>query len=233
MELSKLKEPFPAKDIEWRVQRSGVKSGKPWAMVLAYVTNRAIMERLDDVCGPENWKNYFEQGPDGGILCGISVKCGGEWVTKYDGAANTDIESVKGGLSSAMKRAGSQWGIGRYLYNLDTGFANIDKNGRFSAKAKDGGKDVWFKWNEPALPKWALPSDEEPAKHPDKQPEKSAIDRCIAKMKEYRTVESFQNYLDKHWSQVEHAFKDDKKALGEATKFMTKHLNQLAEKDNG
>ena len=67
---------------------------------------------------------------------------------------------------------------------------------------------------------------------PKPLPEKSAIDRCITKMKEYKTVESFQNYLDRHWSQVEHAFKDDKKALGEATKFMTKHLNQLAEKNN-
>jgi len=158
MELANLKEPFPASDIEWRVQRSGVKNGKPWAMVLAYVTNRAIMDRLDDVCGPENWKNCFETGPDGGVLCGISIKCGGEWVTKYDGASNTDIESVKGGLSSAQKRAGSQWGIGRYLYNLDTGFANIDQRGRFSAKAKDEAKkDVWFKWNSPELPEWALP----------------------------------------------------------------------------
>ena len=172
MELDKLKEPFPAKDIEWRVQRSGVKNGKPWAMVLAYVTNRAIMDRLDDVCGPSNWKNYFEKGPDGGILCGIAIKCGDEWVTKWDGAANTQVESVKGGLSSAQKRAGSQWGIGRYLYNLDTGFANIDENGKFSAKAKDGQTDMWFKWNPPSLPQWALPEGETPTSTDTKRPTK-------------------------------------------------------------
>jgi hypothetical protein len=161
MDLAKLREPFSAKDIEWRVQRSGVKNGSPWAMVLAYVTNRAIMERLDEVCGPEGWKNCFEKAPDGGILCGLSIKCGEEWVTKYDGAANTDVESVKGGLSSAMKRAGSQWGIGRYLYNLDTGFATISAKGKFSAKAKDENKkDVWFKWDAPNLPPWALPAGE-------------------------------------------------------------------------
>ena len=39
-----LNEPFPVEDIEWRIQQSGDKNGKPWAMVLAYVTNRAIME---------------------------------------------------------------------------------------------------------------------------------------------------------------------------------------------
>jgi len=69
MDLSKLKEPFPAKDIEWRIQRSGLKDGKPWAMVLAYVTNRAIMDRLDDVCKPDHWRNEYLKAPEGGILC--------------------------------------------------------------------------------------------------------------------------------------------------------------------
>lgn len=67
MNLNKLKDPFPSDDIEWRVQSSGKKDGGTlWAMVLAYVTNRAIMERLDDVCGPGNWKNEFRPGPVGG-----------------------------------------------------------------------------------------------------------------------------------------------------------------------
>ena len=165
MELSKLKDAFPENDIEWRVQRSGVKNNKTWAMVLAYVTNRAIMDRLDDVCGPENWKNIFDTGPGGGVICGISIKCGDEWVTKWDGADNTQVEAIKGGLSAAMKRAGSQWGIGRYLYNLDTGFATINDNGRLNGQAKDGGATIYFKYDPPVLPKWALPPAED---KPDK-----------------------------------------------------------------
>ena len=114
MDLSKLKDCFESNDIEWRLQQCGkTKEGKIWGMALAYVTNRAIMNRLDEVCGPENWKNEFKAAPDGGILCGISIKIGDEWVTKWDGAENTDIEAVKGGLSGAMKRAAVQWGIGR------------------------------------------------------------------------------------------------------------------------
>ena len=156
MNLSKLAEPFPAEDIEWRIQQSGKgrNTSKIYAMVLAYVTNRAIMERLDTVCGPENWKNYFEKGPDGGILCGISIKCGDEWVTKWDGAENTQVESIKGGLSASMKRAGSQWSIGRYLYKLPSAFAEISDDGSHRSKLKDGTN---FKWNPPALPSWALP----------------------------------------------------------------------------
>ena len=58
--LDRLSEPFHEKDIEWLVQQAGEKNGKQWAMVLAYVTNRAIQQRLDDVVGCENWKNEFE-----------------------------------------------------------------------------------------------------------------------------------------------------------------------------
>ena len=161
--LDHLRDPFAPEDIEWRVQQAGEKNGKPWARVLAYVTNRAIQERLDEVVGPENWQNTFREGPSGGVVCGISVRIprpdtagagGAEWITKWDGAENTDVEPVKGGLSNAMKRAAVQWGIGRYLYDLEEGWARVHDGGRFSAKTKDG---TWFKWDPPELPAWATP----------------------------------------------------------------------------
>ena len=174
MDLSKLAEPFPADDIEWRIGRAGYSSkGQLYGTCLAYLSNRAIMNRLDQVCGPENWKNEYKEwtvGGKNGVLCGISIRIPNhdgpsgtsltaEWVTKWDGAENTDIESVKGGLSDAMKRAAVQWGIGRYLYNLDEGFAVITESGKHFARGKDkaSGKDYAFKWNPPSLPAWALP----------------------------------------------------------------------------
>jgi len=158
-DLARLRDPFAPGDIEWRVQTAGEKNGKPWARVLAYVTNRAIMERFDEVVGPENWQNVYREGPSGGVVCGLSVRVtradgSADWVTKWDGAENTDVEPVKGGLSNAMKRAAVQWGIGRYLYDLEEGWAQLSENGRFSAKTKDG---KWFKWDPPALPEWATP----------------------------------------------------------------------------
>ncbi len=157
--LDRLRDPFAPEDIEWRVQQAGEKNGKPWARVLAYVTNRAIQDRLDEVLGPENWQNAFREGPAGGVVCGLTLRVeradgSAEWVTKWDGAENTDVEPVKGGLSNAMKRAAVQWGIGRYLYDLDEGWARVHEGGRFSAKAKDG---AWFKWDPPELPAWATP----------------------------------------------------------------------------
>lgn len=166
MDFSKLREPFPPAEIEWRVGRSGANGDKPWAMVLAYVQNRAIMNRLDDVCGPDKWKNEFLPAPLGGILCGISIKCGDEWITKYDGADNTQIEATKGGLSDSMKRAAVQWGIGRYLYNLESGWAVISPKGKYKGDAKPRGSNnkIYFKWDPPPLPHWALPPAPKPPK---------------------------------------------------------------------
>lgn len=154
--LRRLAEPLAPADIEWRMQSSGEKNGKVWARVLAYVTSRAIMDTLDRVVGPDRWRNEKpEAGPAGGVLAGISIRLDdGTWVTKWDGAENTDVEAVKGGLSGAMKRAGVQWGIGRYLYNLEEGFARVHDGGAHYAKTKEGKA---FKWDPPDLPAWALP----------------------------------------------------------------------------
>lgn len=164
-----LSQPFPETDIEWRIGQCGKHGNGIWAMVLAYVTNRAIMQRLDDVVGPGNWKNEFKPGPDKGVVCGISIRINGEWVTKWDGAENTQVESVKGGLSDSMKRAAVQWGIGRYLYKLEESFLpskciSTDKvSGWRRASTKD--KTVFY-WQPPDLPAWALPEGDQP-KPPD------------------------------------------------------------------
>ena len=164
--FEQLREPFPEQDIGWRIGKSGAKDGVPWAMCLAYITNRAIQTRLDSIVGPANWYNRFRKGPQGGVLCGLSLRVGEDWVTKWDGAENTEFESVKGGLSDAMKRAAVLWGIGRYLYNLDTNFAECRTgqkpgDGWVKAKGKNSGSqagDVWFWGHPPALPAWAVPS---------------------------------------------------------------------------
>jgi hypothetical protein len=154
--FDELSKPFSSEDIEWRIQQCGKKGEKIWAICLAYVTNRAIMDRLDYVVGVGNWRNEYAAGPQGGVLCGLSVRVDGEWVTKWDGADNTDVEAIKGGLSGAMKRAAVQWGIGRYLYRLESSFAIVSDRGRYRQK----GKDFSFKWDPPELPSWALPSNE-------------------------------------------------------------------------
>lgn len=157
LDLKKLAEPFPAADIEWRVARAGKKgNGDIWVKCLAYITARAVMDRLDEVVGPGNWKDrYWREGEAN--MCGLSIRINGEWVEKVDGAESTDIEAVKGGISGALKRAAVKWGIGRYLYNLTEGFADARPKefpGSLWARDKEIGN---FYWAPPALPDWALP----------------------------------------------------------------------------
>jgi hypothetical protein len=151
--------PFPAEDIEWRIAQKGARDGKPWAKVLAYVTNRAIMQRLDDVMGPENWRNEF-QHIDSAFLCGLSLRIDSEWITKWDGAQESQIEATKGGISGAMKRAAVQWRIGRYLYDLTEGWANIHAGGKNYVGEDRKNNVPAFKWDPPQLPAWALPKSD-------------------------------------------------------------------------
>ena len=166
-----LADPFEAHDIEWRVQQSGVSgSSKPWVMVIPYITNRAIQQRLDDVVGIDGWKNEFKEATSGkGYLCGLSIRFGDNWITKWDGSEYTQVEALKGALSGAMKRTAVQFGIGRYLYSLDTEFATcapvesrFKANGQFISiplnKSNKGGPRMNAEWFPPVLPDWALPS---------------------------------------------------------------------------
>lgn len=130
LDLARLADVFDEADLEWKPVAVSKKTGK--ALVAPYVTNRAVMDRLDEVVGPANWKNEFAPGPGGGVICGLSIRIEGEWVTKWDGSENTDIEPIKGGLSTAMRRAAVQWGIGRYLYSLDSVWHPIDEHGRLT-----------------------------------------------------------------------------------------------------
>ena len=146
--IDNLQAPFEPNEIEWRV--GSTTQDKTKGMALAYVTNRAIQNRLDNVFGVFGWKNEFKAWGDKSQLCGISAKDeNGEWITKWDGAENTDFEATKGGLSDSMKRAACQWGIGRYLYKLDAVWVPIKQQGK---------SYVIEKGNEPKLPAWALPS---------------------------------------------------------------------------
>ena len=135
-----LARPFAPEDLEWRLQKT--LEDKLRGIAVPYVTNRAIQARLDDVVGPDGWYNEYKPwhraGQKDAQICGISI-CFPEkgFITKWDGAEDTDIEPVKGGLSDSMKRAAVQWGIGRVLYSMDVVWVNIEKQGKSWIIPKD------------------------------------------------------------------------------------------------
>ena len=125
--------PFAPEDLEWRLQTT--MEDKMRGLAVPYVTNRAIQSRLDDVVGPENWHNEYKPWHSAdkkeAQICGIAIYFEDRgWVQKWDGAEDSDIEPIKGGLSDSMKRAAVQWGVGRVLYNMDTVWVDVEKRGR-------------------------------------------------------------------------------------------------------
>lgn len=112
-----LKEPFDYKEVKWRVaQAFSTQKGKS-AKILAYIDARLVQDRLDEVMGINNWAASFRHEGSSPI-CKLSLRIEGEWITKEDGAPESDIEGFKGGISDSFKRAAVHFGIGRYLYGL-------------------------------------------------------------------------------------------------------------------
>ena len=126
----KLMAPFPFEEIEAKIQVASKE--KPIGMAVFYIDSRAIQKRLDDAVGALNWSNHFSAWQDKAQICGISIfnEDRREWVTKHDGAENSDIEAIKGGLTDAFKRAAVLWGIGRYLYQIDGIWVEVEQRGK-------------------------------------------------------------------------------------------------------
>ena len=112
MELQKLQGVMPSK---WRVQ--SFSQYKPSAQCVSYIDARDVMDKLDEVVGPENWKDEYKEIA-GNLFAGVSIKVDGEWVTKWDTGNESNIEKSKGEVSDSFKRAAVKWGVGRFLYSM-------------------------------------------------------------------------------------------------------------------
>ena len=107
MEFRKLK----ADEIDIRVGTVGKKG----VSLLLYQDARCAMTVLDEAVGAENWQRNHKE-VKGNLFCGIGIKCGDEWVWKWDCGTESYTEKEKGESSDSMKRAAVNWGIGRELY---------------------------------------------------------------------------------------------------------------------
>lgn len=141
MRLSDLSQPFPPDRISWRV--GSANADKTKGMALAYIDARDVMQRLDEVC-QDQWQAEYVPMPNGTCCCRIGIKVGGDWVWRSNGSVNiTDSDKAdqkemaeKGSYSDAFKRAAVLWGVGRYLYDLDSPWVALEPAGR-SYKIKE------------------------------------------------------------------------------------------------
>lgn len=125
--FDQLCEPFDSSQIEWRI--GSTTKDKSKGMALAYIDARTVMDRLDSVCGPGHWQcNYNSIGES--VSCNLGILIGDAWIWKANGAGKTDFEAEKGMYSDAFKRAAVMFGIGRYLYDLDSPWVQLENEGR-------------------------------------------------------------------------------------------------------
>ena len=174
--LEALQSPFDIKHIEWRVQSAAKNNNGFRVLVLPYITSRVLMDRLDDVCGGY-WQSHYDKivmtGAEA-FQCRLSLKIGKEWITRTDAAEVSDIQSVKGGHSNALKRAGVQWGIGRYLYELKPFWVEVKERGEHNVYGnfKVNAQQTLVKGyiDSPKLPSWALPAGSPTSQHQKSEP---------------------------------------------------------------
>jgi hypothetical protein len=166
--LAALEEPFEISEIKWRVTNTtqvGSKTGPRYrGQMLAYADPRAYTDRLNQLFTPTGWtRDYdiqmvqnFERRERGAaertITAKIVVTCK---VTIYGLGAHTGLgeewaDNDNAGTAAeaqAFKRACSCFGLGRYLYDLEGQWVDLDEKKR--------------PFETPKLPEWARPQQRE------------------------------------------------------------------------
>lgn len=131
--LNELRRPFHPSQVTWK---PGTVKGER-AIALAYADPRAYMNRLDEVCGLD-WAVAYEPWGETRIICRLTIM-GITRSSTGEMAAQDEKNEIGGTVAEAqaLKRACAMFGLGRYLYNLPTGWADYDpQTKRFTDKAK-------------------------------------------------------------------------------------------------
>jgi hypothetical protein len=122
-----------------------------------YITARMVMNRLDEVLGPENWWDDYTP-IENAIVCRLTVRLpDGTVLTKCDAGGFTTTADTsdyeKSGFSDAFKRAAVKFGVGRYLYGDGVPSSIRDVLAREASESKQAAprrRDVRMDAAEPA-----------------------------------------------------------------------------------
>jgi len=152
--LRALAVPFDVAQVQWRVTEWS-DDGK-CGLMMPYADPRAYSDRLNDLVTPAGWSRKYavqasapvqrsNRRPAAKILvtCEVTIACigtnsgtGEEWSDKEN--------ALTGAEAQAFKRALSCFGLGRYLYDIDGEWVDLDQNG--------------LPTRVPRLPRWANPN---------------------------------------------------------------------------
>jgi hypothetical protein len=129
---------------KWRVQ-SYAKNGTPQATCVAYIDSRDVMDRLDKVC-IYGWERSHISIKDNIYASVRIIMPDGSSISRMDCGTESSTEKEKGESSDSFKRAAVNWGVGRFLYDLEIKRlpANeLKTNTNYPYVVDDKGKKVW------------------------------------------------------------------------------------------
>ncbi|RIH88049.1 Single-stranded DNA-binding protein DdrA [Meiothermus luteus] len=107
-----LGDPFPPEDLGWRVEAVS-KDGKR-VLLARCVDAQAVMDRLDEVVGPQGWQDRYEllQAPGAGGRYAVKCRLTIQGVSKEDVGEG---ESLQAAFADALRQAALKFGVGRFL----------------------------------------------------------------------------------------------------------------------
>lgn len=158
----KLAAPFPASELGWKPQ--AVSQDKTKALAVAYLSTRAVMDRLDEACGVLGWEDSYQVLPDNaGVVCHLTIRhtnlapiseaghgLASMTITKVDVGSPSEQpdggDRMKAAFSDALKRAAVKFGVGRYLSRLPKQWCTFDPVKKYFTQT-------------PTLPAWAVPKN--------------------------------------------------------------------------
>jgi len=151
--LRELAVPFDPNVVEWRVME--ISDDGALGQMIPYADPRAYSDRLNTLFTPAGWSRRYgvqasatvqrsKKAPAAKILvtCELAISCigvnsgtGEEWLDREHALTSAEAQ--------AFKRAASCFGLGRYFYDIDPEWVDLDQ----------AGKPKWI----PKLPRWATP----------------------------------------------------------------------------
>ena len=195
-----LSEPFDPAEIKWRVTATSThqtnRGAQKRGQLVAYADQRAYTDRLNGVFGEWGWtrsydvqvaQNFERRAPGDQKRTAVAAKVvvvskvtihglgshtgvGEEWADDQNAATRAEAQ--------AFKRACACFGLGRYLYDLDTVWVDLDQYNR--------------PVRTPNLPEWALPSyttqapKRQPVRNARQQPQSLPREETLSKIRELR-----------------------------------------------
>ncbi len=126
---AQLRAPFDPTAVDFRPQGNPNSSGK--AQAVCYIDARVVADRLDAVVGPGAWSFHYEplivEKGEIQLAKGALTIHG---ITKEDVGDGSNFATSKGCVSDALKRAAVLWGVGRYLYEIESEWVTLDQHKR-------------------------------------------------------------------------------------------------------